>query len=236
MKKTPTPTTLAMCGLLLAAASTHAADVAITIMYATTPSVRSAWGGSSNTNSKITAQFGRMQTTHSNSTTEVAWTKVDNFEPTYDQSNVSVSTQLTRLQSGSELAGTRGARDDRQADLVQLVCEWTTSGVAGMADLPGWASVVHRTSFASTSGANSMTPSHEVGHNLNATHDHGFCIASLNQRTIMEPNSSTECSSSTRINWFSSNSVQKDAVSIGNSTNKNRERVRAQSSTAAAYK
>jgi hypothetical protein len=236
MKKTPTPTTLAMCGLLLATASSHAANVAISIMYATTPSVRSTWGGSSNTNSKITTQFGRMKTTHSNSTTEITWSKVNNFETTYDESNVDVAAQLTRLESGSQLSGTRDARNDRKADLVQLVCEFTPAGVTGNAREPGWCSIVAKGSFASTSTPYSLTASHEVGHNLNAAHDHGYCTSAL-ERTIMYPNDSSPCAYfSTRISWFSSNTVKKNNVTIGNSTHKNRERVRAQRATAGAYK
>jgi hypothetical protein len=236
MKKTPTQTTLAMCGLLLATASSHAANVAISIMYATTPSVRSTWGGSSNTNSKIAAQFNRLKTNHSNSTTEVAWTKTSNHEAIYDESDVTASTQLDRLESGSQLVATRDKRDALKADLVQLVCEWTDTTIAGKARIAGWCSIVRKDVFASTSGAGSMTASHEVGHNLNAVHDHGFCISSIKQRTIMEPNDSEECSSFSRINYFSSSSVAPRGVVLGDSTHKNRERVRAQRSTAAAYK
>jgi hypothetical protein len=236
MKKTPTPTTLAMCGFLLATASAHAADVAISIMYVTTPGVRSAWGGSSNTNSKITTQFGLLKTTHTNSQTEVKWTKTDNHEATYDSSDVTSITQRNRLISGGELEGTRATRNNRNADMVQMVCEWTDTGIAGVAQLPGWASVVNRTSFASTSGANSLTASHEVGHCLNAEHGHGFCISSPKERTIMEKNSDSPCSTSTRINWFSSKTIKKNGVTIGDNSNQNRERVRAQRATAGAYK
>jgi hypothetical protein len=225
-----------MCGLLLATASSHAANVAISIMYATTPSVRSTWGGSSNTNSKIAAQFNLLKTNHSNSTTEVAWTKTSNHEAIYDESDVTASTQLGRLASGSQLVATRDKRDTLKADLVQLICNWSDKLIAGRGSIAGWASIARVDVFARTSGVASMTASHEVGHNLNALHQHGFCIDSVKQRTIMVPNDYQACSSSSPINYFSSSSVKARGIVVGDTTHNNRERVRAQRATAGAYK
>jgi hypothetical protein len=202
----------------------------IKVAYAYTSSVSSYYGGDDNTRSKINSKHSLTTELYSNSPTGVTFVKGPSYKATaYTATNVTSAQAINNLRNHANLQGARDTRDSSNSDIMQFFCDWTNSVTLGIAETPGWCSAVRKNVLGSTSGNAKFTPGHEIGHNTNATHEHGFCL-SMNRRTVMEPNDGT-CSSYTRINYFS-----QSIVGMGNSSNDNNKRVVNQSPTTARYR
>lgn len=199
----------------------------VKVMYATTPNVRSSHGGNKNTNAKIRAKQVLLEQSNTASSTGINWRKGPNFKSTYNDSNVTVYDQLIRMLTHDDLLPLRNRRDAKNADIMQLHCEYTDGDrFAGIATLGGYVSVVRGDLLGVLSAPFSLTHVHEFGHNLRADHYNGYCMTGQ-RRTIMERNSGS-CSSSTRLNLFSSATKLLNGASTGNSSNDNRTRMRTQ--------
>ena len=218
---------LTLVGSLLALSGLSEAQTTIRAVYGTTTGVRNSVGGTNNTNSLLNTKFSGLRSSDSNSNTGVRWTRSSHFSATYNNQNQTAATQLTRLRTGGQLSGFRNFRNNSNADLAQLFCDWTNGGILGLANQPGWPSICRRNvlSVNSGNGPTRWTHVHETGHSMNASHGHGFCINGLSQRTLMEPNGSS-CNAFRRVNYFSARTRSKNNRRLGNNSNQNRERIR----------
>ena len=223
---------IALLGGVIALAGLAEAQT-VRICFGTTTNVRNSVGGTRNANSLLNTKFSTLQQAfgESRSATGVTFTRPGHFSSTYNNRRQTASTQIRRLRSGSELRGFRNHRDRNNADLAQLYCDWTNTSVKGVGQLPGFASVVLNSVLSVNSGSTPQraTHIHEVGHTMNATHGAGFCLA-RNERTIMEPNSSS-CRRSTRVLYFSDDRRRKNGNRLGNRSNDNRGRIQARART-----
>ena len=219
---------LALTGSIVALSGlTQAQRIAtIEIAYTTTTGVRNSVGGTSNSRSLLNTKYDFMRDAEARSVGNINWRISGHFNATYDEQDQTSTTQLNRLFFGSQFNGFRRHRDQQNGDMAQVFCDWTDSAI-GLAFRPGWASICRREVLSVNSGSSPAvwTSTHEHGHNMNATHEQGHCMARLAARTIMEPNGSS-CSSNQRIGYFSSPNTVVDGRVIGNSTNDNRDRIR----------
>ena len=202
------------------------AQTEIRISMTTTRRVESGQGGRSNARSNLNTKFSLVQDATRNSNLGINWTRPGHFTTSQNENNQTARTQLSRLVSGSQFADVRSERDRRRADLSQVWCDWTNGSTSGMGQQPGWATVCRRQIFSDNSrSGRGIVHTHEIGHNLNATHGRGFCVGgSVNRRTIMDTTNSS-CSRSF-IDFFSSSSRSTRGQRLGNGSNNNRERIR----------
>lgn len=228
---------LALTGSIVALSGlTQAQRIAtIEIAYTTTTGVHNSVGGTSNSRSLLNTKYDFMRDAEARSVGNINWRISGHFNATYDEQDQTSTTQLNRLFFGSQFNGFRRHRDQQNGDMAQVFCDWTDTGILGLAFRPGWASVCRRPILTINSGTSPSvwTSTHEHGHNMNATHEQGHCMARLNARTIMEPNNGS-CSQRPRIGYFSSPTTSVDGRVIGNSSNDNRSVIRAQAPTTAA--
>ena len=228
--------TLALIGCLVALSGLARAQTIahIEIAYTTTTGVRNSVGGSSNARSLLLLKYDLLRDAEARSVGNIRWRVSGQFDATYDEQDQTAITQLNRLLDGSEFNGFRRHRDQQNGDLGQVYCDWTNLGVLGIAFQPGWASICRRAVLTANTGNSGATnaSTHECGHSMNADHANGHCMSRLNARTIMEDNSG--CPTNERIFYFSSPNTTVDGRVIGNSSNQNRERIRARAPTTAA--
>lgn len=220
--------TLAKMAFLLALTAPMSDAQTITLMYATTPTTRSTNGGTRNTNALLNTKFADQgRVTSRSNLDDIVWERATNFETTYNNERQTSGTQLRRLETNRALRSLRDFRDERNADVLQLWCNWTNTSVGGQARRPGGVSVMRRTLLSVTFGNTRWVSAHEVGHNLNAIHSHGFCYDRNRRRTIMETGSGS-CGSASLQGVFSSTTERFGGFRTGNASNQNRERVEAQ--------
>ena len=199
----------------------------IRINFGYTRGVRNSVGGTSNTRSLLNTKLSSLQTVHSNgrSNTGITFSRPAHFEVGNNNQNQTANTQLSRLNGGNQFSDMRANRNRTSSDLVQMYCDWTNGGVLGIAQLPGFANLCRRNVLTINGGTTAarLTHAHEVGHNLNAPHSHGFCLSN-GQRTVMEPNNGS-CSRGRRIFYHSSATRSIGNTRLGNNSNQNRERI-----------
>ena len=198
----------------------------IRIIFGTTTNVRNSYGGTSNTNSMLSAKYAQLRDSDRNSNTGIRWRRGDHFSATYNDRNQTAATQLNRLRTSSNLRGFRNARDNASADLAQLYCDWTNGGVLGIANQPGAFSCVRNNILGvmNTNRGGGIAHIHEVGHSLNANHAQGHCFGN-NRRTLMHGGSCGPSNGNYR-NVFSSPIRRFENVFTGNNSNNNRQRIR----------
>ena len=208
----------------------------IRIIFGTTTGVRNDHGGNSNTNSLLSTKFGQVRDSNNNSSTGINWTRPSHFRATYNSRNQTAATQLNRLRTGSQLRGFRNRRDDTNSDIMQLYCDWSNLGTAGLWTQPGAFSVVRNSFLSSLNNRNfgGRVHIHEVGHNMNATHGQGHCYANNSRRTLMIP--TTESCGAANGNYrhvFSSSTRSFQGHRTGKSNTNNRSRIRSRRNAAA---
>lgn len=220
---------LSILSLMLAA--TSQAETTLNIVYGFTPNVKNANGGSSNTRAKISDRHTKTKNGHNNCGSGITFARKTTYQTSYN-SNQGASTQLARLASGSQLTDLRATADSKKADLVQFYCEFLETNLSGRAQLPGPYSVIKASQLSYWNNYSKTTSAHEIGHNLNANHDTGFCLSN-NKRTIMADN--RDCDSN-YWNLFSSSWKWFDGVKLGNSSHNTREVMIRQAPTSANFR
>ena len=231
MKKTLLTITMLTIGL----APLLQAQRTIRIIFGTTTNVRNSHGGNSNANSLLSSKSGQLRDSDRNTNTGINWTRPSHFRATYNSRNQTAATQLNRLRTHSGLRGFRNRRDSTNSDLIQLFCDWTNLGVAGIAQQPGAFGIVRNTFLGviNTRNAGGVTHVHEIGHNMNASHGQGHCYGP-NRRSIMLPvSSSCGPSNGNYRNVYSSPTRFFEGSRTGNNSNNNRTRIRNRRSAAA---
>jgi hypothetical protein len=229
----------AIAGTTLTGLATAAETVKIA--YAYTSSVSSYYGGDDNTKSKINSKHSTTTTLHSNSATGVTFVKGPSYKATaYTATNVTSADALTNLRNHANLQGARDTRNSSNSDLMQLFCDWTDSGMIGLANVPGWASIIRKQTLGGTSSYATIVSGHEIGHNMNALHTIAHCLNVPQKKTVMGT-TEVSCTSYSIINYFSSSSRtyyfgNNGAAPLGDRTHNNRERVISQAPTTARYK
>ena len=220
--------TLTLLGCLVALSGVAQAQriATIEIYLSTTTGVRNSVGGTSNSRTLLNVKYDLMRDAEARSIGNINWRRSSHRNTTYNSRNQTSSTQLTRLLSGSQLSGFRSHRDQQNADVGQLFCDWTDSAI-GLAFRPGWASICRREVLSVNSGSSPAvwTSAHEFGHSMAATHERGFCMTQ-DRRTIMETNGGS-CGDRRRIGYFSS-TRRLNGSRLGNANNNNRSLIRAQ--------
>lgn len=198
----------------------------IRVIFGSTTNVRNSYGGTSNTNSMLSAKFSNLRSSDSNSNTGIRWTRSSHFSATYNDRNQTASTQLNRLNTSSRLSGFRNSRNRTNADLGQLYCDWTNGGILGFANQPGAFSVVRNAVLGvmNTTLAGGIATVHEFGHSMNANHGQGHCFGN-NRRTLMHGGGCGPSNGNYR-NVFSSPIRRFENVITGNNSNNNRQRIR----------
>ena len=213
----------------------------IRVLYATTPGVRSSHGGTSNSRSLVNSKHSELRSIDGNSQLDINWTRPTAFSSSYNTSNVTSSLQLDRLEGSSQLSDVRNRRNQTNGDLVHLFCQWSNTSTLGTANLPGAFSItLNRTlNVLSGSGGQRIVTYHEIGHNMNGTHDRAYCF-SQGRETLMANRSRCSGSDNFRLVYSSStlraNRNGTRGPRIGNGTHNNRGRIRGRRSTTSNFR
>jgi hypothetical protein len=166
--------------LLCAVLTPQAEAVTARVMHAYTSRAVNLNGGESNLKSKLTNNMVTCDRVHSNSQTWVDW-DISRFYLT------GLADQRPASQILSDTANHSGMRTGARNSSSNLICITADStDYGGLAYQPGQVAMVD----AESQHTAYQYYSHEIGHNYDASHDHGLCWGcnGVNRSTIMKLN------------------------------------------------
>ena len=199
--------------LVLPLSPLHAVTVDVVMGY--TPTAAATAGSVTNMRLYLANSIATSNVVHTNSITDVQLKLVGTCQSSSDPAATWGATLIGWLKgtSGSYFADIRSYATAASADIIGLV--GSTTDTAGNGEQPG------RYFIADDNQIWWGVIGHEIGHNLNATHDDGLCFTGNDgapYRTIMKHN---YCGGTT-IQYFSNPAVTYQGVAIAGGNNAGR--------------